>query len=336
VLLAGVGYLQQLLGAERILGLFPAAHESFFSLFSHGQHWATFALVWVIVYAGLVLQSINEKGFSDFLSESGIWVLLGAVMLFFSVLSEGTALHHLLLCLLSVMLLARITLDQWLRPQRRSGRVAIAAVTLAVTVAATALFAWNVLTQAREGGYVLTLAWPTKQVLLQTAWNWVEQRPLFGWGPNAFENLIAFQPNPLLLHPTYVNADSSLLSLLLSYGFVGTGLLVLPSLFLGIKFLCLKVKRPTSYLLFFAAANALFMGTVSFAFANLAIVLSFWILLVLGYQWSAIASVSTGSKPERPPVIFSSEEMQFLERLKMERARERASRAEEGRLGGWK
>lgn len=329
--LAFFGFVQELLDFSRIFGLFKAADRDFFATFAHGEHWASFALLWLVIYIGMIQRLIGADGWSRYLAKGGIWLSLGAVILASSVVYAGTAIHVCLLCLTLAAMLLRWAYEHLQHKARGAIRwVGISSFGLLSAGIATygLWFFYNAVSKALVAGAAEPMGIPLDRQLSlwRQAWELFLERPWFGWGASSYGPVTAFYPRVEFADYYFTSPHSSLLLFLFEHGIVGALLWLAVPCFILVRFLLLKGRRITSYIMLGACLAGAVLGVTTFAFQNAAFVFSYWLILFGALQWSVIDNRPKGATMVKPDIVFTNEELQLLTQFKENRKTQPHSR----------
>jgi len=298
MLLATLGYLLQILDSKKILLSISAPHPGFFATFTHPDHWGAFAFIWSMVALSLIAQLNRQHSWRTTMANRGVWFITGTLILISTLFIIPSPLYQWLFCLGFGLLLIHTAILNFRHKRRTALRTAynFASVGIGVCILVIPTFrfiqAWMLadkdIHQITPAVTETTLTWSYKLALYEDAWSAFCAKPLFGWGHDSFERVLAFYQNADISDYYFASAHSDLLEMMVENGLLGTFVWLAVPGYYFIKFFRLKHKRTLSYHLFGSCVLGLIAALIDFPFQNPAFTISFWIIFFSAYSWSSV------------------------------------------------
>nr|WP_267908238.1 O-antigen ligase family protein [Cerasicoccus arenae] len=302
MILAGIGLVGEVFRWKRILTFLTPAQDNFYSVFPHGHQWAAFALFWMVVSFGVLFYLHHRQSWKSLFSHNSMWLVLGWVVLAWSVYWTGAPVHHFLLGLgiglltLSTGLMIAANRKGHIGSMLGGGLLALIGCALSggsiYYFASEFTLAQNDVTRAPFG-----IPWEVQTALWRDAWALFEQRPYFGWGIDAFADVLPFHQQIDLGQEYYGSPHSDLLQGLVEYGLVGMALWLIYPLSLMFAFARMKTHRRLSHYLWGGATLLALLSLVSQPLSSPANFVCLWIGLAMAFKWSQAAEQGQRSTP---------------------------------------
>jgi len=307
MLLAFLGFLTMVLGTREIAFFLAPPSDDFFSLFPAAPYWCAFALLWIGVLCGFVVEEARTRPPRQFLIESA-YPLCGIALLGTSIALRGSALQVLILGLLTgaAGILAA--------GQARKSRMGGAAFPLVLTIVGAGLLVAGIvggITLASELPDWLSNAkgtagapdWDTRVLLWQTATQVFADRPLWGWGPNSFGAVLSFFQPAELGTRFYGLAHSNFVQSLVENGVILTALWIIFPLGLLLKYLG-KVSRSAFCQIPLLGCLAVALSAlIDQPFACPAVMVSWFIIFFAVIQWARLEGKAARPKVAPKPLL---------------------------------
>lgn len=310
-LLAILGLIQLYAGTTQVLWTFRT-EVSFFSVFTHQEHYASFALLWTIAYLGLLLHLRRQEG--SIYHRWAILLFSSWAILAFSVVLTGTLLHQGLLILALGWCLATEGGFSYYWGRRKRGTL-LMLTGLAIATGGVSF----VVIQYSGGGSMLGIPWETQALLWRDGWTAFMAKPYFGWGSGSYSTVLAFYQEVDFGQSPVLTPYSDLLHLLVEQGIAGALLWLIPPLVLFVLFLRLKARRLLSCHLWVAVLITGILAAVSFPLQNPATLWSLWILMAIAHAWSLVQAENPADALRHSHIVFDHEEMKRIEKLSQPR-----------------
>lgn len=322
-----VGFVLYLTDIDKILGVFNTPSVTFFSTFPHGEHWAAFALLWLIVLTGLIDHFFRRQSIGHFMERGGILMLAAITLLAVSIIINGSALQILLLAIFATFVCIqiastrqRLSKRKWAREIRRLSWILAGIIILASACLYIGSHYWHgssiqidLNTQTYTTSISTNISAPDHLAIIRDSLSAIKQQPWFGWGNGSYATVMAFYQQSDLGPKFIATPNSDLVHSLVERGIIGTLAWCLPVVILLWRWQNLKFKRIFSYYLWGAALCAIIMGITSFPFQSPSFTLSFWIIIFSAFQWSRVATTQS-PKAHTPKIVFSAVEIQNFQR----------------------
>lgn len=184
----------------------PGSGGSGFALYPHGGHWCAFALLWMFVCHAMASRTLRGSGERAFTRTNGPWYLGGTALLGASVIVvEAPRTSGLVL--LALAGLAAASARAFLQRREDPHRLILAVVAALAGLAVAAVGAIRLAAGLEDGAGAVRAA----------ALRMFLDRPLFGWGPGSFKDILPFylsdwHPDAVGLHvpPGFLELPASL------------------------------------------------------------------------------------------------------------------------------
>jgi O-antigen ligase len=302
--IAMLGTFQKLSGAKGIwFGAIETPQPYFFGTFVYHNHWGAFTILNVAACLGLLFHVVRRN------RERDLWhspVLAGAVavvLLAATAPLSGSRSSTILLTLFVAGALVHFLADlvRARRHEKRSATGPVLAIICAAAVAMAAIgwMAGEVIRQrarhtAKQVEQIRAGNLEVQRVVLyRDTWRTAMEKPWFGWGlasyPHVFQIYNSQRPVELWFgQPYYRDAHSDWLQWLAETGFVGTGLLA--ALMIAPIVTALRRGRftPLPRYLIAGAGLVVLYATVEFPFANLSVLIAFWMSLYVAVRYALL------------------------------------------------
>ena len=299
--LALLGILQLVGGAQQIIWVLPIQNPHFFSTFPHPAHWSAFALLWMSAALGLLGWLVRQRGWR-WLSGEGWIFLLVAALLGVSIAMAGDPLYQLLAAAvggLGCLVIAWQTRQERLKAGRRGtgfpllvwAAAGVALFGLAAQIAIHyPLDEW--IKYAGDGSGAAM----HERVIEDTQSMW-RARKWFGWGPASFRVVYSFYQGIDQGGAYYAYARSDFWQSLAEHGVIGTAAWCAPALWMLARLvwqrrLAVFLIAPLAGIAAIAA-----LSVVDFPFASPAVFFAFWLMLFSIGRWSEVDKEDTTSAP---------------------------------------
>ncbi|MGJ8653340.1 MAG: O-antigen ligase family protein [Opitutaceae bacterium] len=296
VLVCVFGYIQEVLSLQKPLLTKGTGQNDFFSFFTYDGHWAAFALIWCSVCISLALLNNRYEDSADFIQSSGPWYLTGATLLGASgILVEARWPSAVLLIGFSIMLLLVAGHFLHYKKNTHSKNIAYASGLCATTFSAIAIYRIFQDNPTAE----------TSELLRQAAINMFQDRPVFGWGLDSFQQMAPFYLDDTLLGARHDRVLSDALQYLAELGIVG---ITIPIIILGIPLVNYFRKKSdvmmTNHLLI-GCAGVLALSFMDTPFMSPAVFFSFFIVVFSALRWADLSrsNVDEVDAVERPNLV---------------------------------
>ncbi len=315
VVIAILGFIQLYGGAQEIFWIFEPV-DSFFSTFTHQDHFASYALIWTIAFFGLILHLRRLADAENFLEKWGILLLAACGVLACSVCVTGTPLHRTLLgialgwCIISEATFSAST-------GKKTGAIMAILSGLALGGAGIVYLGYAYM----QGTPLTGLDWAIQTELWHNAWALFLDKPLFGWGVGSYSFLSAMQGEVNLPAGAILTPHSDLLHLLVEQGLLGLVFWTAPLVYLMSRFLLSDKKRLLSAHLWVAVICTLVLALVSFPLQNPACLFSFWLLAGASDAWLRVQSLDLSLETR---IVFDHDEMNRIPKLDKPRGNTRS------------
>lgn len=308
--LSMLGYIALYSESKDILWMYSPV-VSYFSTFTHAQHYAAFGLLWTLVMLGMVLHLRRQGQAVHFMARWGVLLIAACAILASTVLIAGAALHKGLLafgvgaCLIAEAIYAHKS------DQRRSSTLySILGIVLIVAGCLYPVY------RIYQTGELSGIPWSLQSELWQNAFALFLDKPLFGWGIGSFETVFALKSEADLALGRVLTPHSDLLHILVEQGIVGLLVWLLPVAYVGIRFLRCPGKRVLNAHLWVALTVMLVLALVSFPLQNPACLFSFWLILGATDAWLSVQIKDTSLKTR---MVFDTNEMDRVQKLEKPR-----------------
>ena len=287
--------------------ILPSLGENSFATFNDASQWSAFAILWM--GAALVIGAYTSQRFrlATFLYSLKFFAMLSAFVLLLSVLFCGTPLERTLSLFLTSAGYAIIFIDtvptktnlerhwtsKYVQSKHRKLRLAIPSATYAavsiLTLASSVwvgLSSWNNPNErliVDEDAPFCTLA--ERRAVYTDALALLQDEPPTGWGTSSFPSLFAFKQGADLRCAPYPSPYSDLLQKLIENGIVGLVLCALTPVVFFLRWLRKRDFSKSGALMFMTLAGVLGLGVFDYPFQSIAVLASFWIILMSAFRW---------------------------------------------------
>ncbi len=235
--LALVGILVKLSGADKMMGLVDppfGAERYFFSSFTYKNHWSIFALIHIL----LIAKSLDNK-VSKIKIKSGVFVAVVIFVLSLSIVLSGSRSCMLLLIPVLFSVTYKII---GVTVKKRLKRLILSAtsVFVIITLLFTLLYLYKEgfdetknVTSIYVEGYMKG-KFGTRYMLTRDTWAMFMEKPIYGWGLGAYENVfnyyngVGFKGDDHVSQHVYVFAHNDILQTLSELGLIGCTILGIP------------------------------------------------------------------------------------------------------------
>lgn len=291
--LAVFGTVQKFAYAEGpFFGLIKTRQPFFFSSFLYHNHWGAFTILMTTLCLGLVWHFGTRRHGRDFFHTPAFAGLVAVFFLAATVPLSGSRSCSLLLAVLLSGFFIHWLLRTVFRKRRRHAPVgplvtgAIAAFALgcaAIGFLARDMISLRIaLTESQIAAMEAQGGIGSRMVLYRDTWTMAKARPLFGWGmasyPQVFMIYNTQAPNRTDHLPIfYSTAHNDWFQAFAEHGFVGTALIGLCALAPIAGLRLSQFARPIPICLLLGCAAIVLYCWVEFPFANIAVVLTWWI-----------------------------------------------------------
>lgn len=303
VALAVFGTVQKLAQASGIyFGAFPTRQPYFFSTFVYHNHWGAFTLLALAICLGLTWHYARRREARNFLHSPAIMGVVVFVLLAATIPLSGSRSCTLFLLLLSAIAFAHLVI-RVVRQRRRMNESiappllgAFAAVALAVAgiwyVGRDTIEKRAALTRTQVSTMLEQGSIGARVELYRNTWRMAADKPWFGWGmasyPHVFFRFYNTQSSRRDGLPVfYRDAHNDWLQALAEHGFVGCALLALTALvpLLAVR---RRLASPLPAYVLGGCALLLLYAWLEFPFANLAVVLTWWLGFFCAIQYARL------------------------------------------------
>ncbi len=299
-----VGFMQMLIGVEKVGGVFSPPANAFFSIFPHADLWTAYALA--VFGLGLALSHLIKfhQSWQYFLTSSDGITFYLSCLIGFSVILQPTFYGVTGLLLISAVFFAFEAGGRY-RSSRKSATLAgitntVIAILLIAAAVYSALFHLPAILNQPLDAVTETTFLDERKALLRDSVVAFSQRPVLGWGVGSYPLVFAFFQEVDLRGGFYAHSGSSLLNLLIERGVVGTLVWILPLLLMLVAIDRNEMRGFSSFLVLLSFLM-LVPSILSFAFASPAFALLFWIFLISGFRWIDVEKDSRMAVPKTAP-----------------------------------
>ena len=295
------GFVQKALGVSEppLSNLAATGEADFFACFPYDGHWAAFALIWSTACTGMALLKARSTDERPFVRGSGPWYLTGAILLAGSgLLLEARPPAAVLLIWFSILslLVSHFFVSESTDPQRKP-------LSLGAGLVATSAFAVGLLRLFAPDQQSAAEPW-----LRSAAWEMFQDRPLFGWGIDAFHQILPFYSSDALLAQRHEQAFSDVLQYLAEWGLFGLAGFVALSAFLTLRYFCGRydIRLCNHFLL--GCLGVLVIAVFDSPFMSPAVVFSFLLLAFSAFRWADITRNKVDEVDARPALVTPASE----------------------------
>lgn len=294
LVLSVMGTLQnQTHASGPIFGAFPAVNSAWFATFLYHNHWGAFAVLHVGATLALVFHSLRHPPWRGWMHGPGPLLALAAAAIAATAPLSSSRSTTVLMALLGLCAtvfafrhLRRVALRRGSRRSAVIGGSVFAVLTLTGVglvgyqsrdvISKRVQATFDQISDLKSGNAIYTRA-----DLYADTWRMAADRPVFGWGLDAYGPIFlgycTFKPGRDGLINTFVDAHSDWLQSVAEIGFAGTALLlgcvIIP---LSETFRPRRVSAFAGWLLGGCAIVAAY-AWVEFPFANPAVVAMWWV-----------------------------------------------------------
>lgn len=254
-----------------------SGYNDSFALFPYDGHWGAFAMLWCAVSLALSLHPAFTQVKESYLNTRGPWFLSSAIILGFSGLWIESRWPAAIL-LFSFACLLIIFSAYFLRTSKDPDRILIGGGASFFSIAALLASFY----QYTRPDIMTEPAGALKDAGIRL----FSENPFFGWGINAYSELLPFYANGTLLLDHYERAHSDSIQYLAELGIFGIGLIAVLIIWLFLRYLRSKNKLILSNYLLFGCASVLCLAFVDTPFFSPAVFFSFWIVLFSAFRWT--------------------------------------------------
>jgi O-antigen ligase len=306
------GTVQKLAGSEGIyFGAIKSPQDYFFASFVYDNHWGAFIILTMGACVGLVIRYLSLPDGRSLFQGPAFLGLIATITMTMSVPLSGA---RICTALLGILLVAGLMKGLPVLVRNLEGRTnaTTARFGIAIAIALFACFAWAIdgtviRSRATKTADQIATLWAqggagTRGIVYRDTWRMAKDRPIFGWGmasfPLVFHLYSSQQISADHIPIVYHDAHSDWLQSVSEIGFVGSACIAAAAL-LPVAAIRKRRLSPVPFFLFAGCVIVLSYALVEFPFGNVAVVLTWWLCLMCGVQYSRIGGPPAGDAPSR-------------------------------------